>query len=52
MKYTISNRNRSDGLTELNPNIIDNNRPFIITSILPYCSNCGGTGRCGGSCIG
>ena len=32
--------------------IIGNNRQFITTYIAPYCTMCGGTGRCGGSCNG
>jgi hypothetical protein len=32
--------------------IIDNTRKFQMTCIAPYCSMCGGTGRCGGSCNG
>jgi hypothetical protein len=50
MKYTISIYGKKlDGLTETNEQIIDNNRPSIITQITPYsyCSMCGGTGRCG-----
>jgi hypothetical protein len=31
--------------------LIDNNRQVITTYISPYCSMCGGTGRCG-SCQG
>ena len=50
MKYTISiYQKKLDGLAETNEQIIDNNRPSIITHIVPYdyCSMCGGTGRCG-----
>jgi len=34
--------------------IINNNNRYLITtsSVAPYCSMCGGTGRCGGSCNG
>ena len=33
--------------------IINNNRYIIKTSsFAPYCTMCGGTGRCGGSCNG
>lgn len=56
MKYiTSSYDNKSVESTQTNsqsnPLIIDNNRQFITTSISPYCSVCGGTGRCG-SCQG
>jgi len=50
MKYTISiYQKKLDGLAETNEQIIDNNRPSIITQIVPYsyCSMCGGSGRCG-----
>jgi hypothetical protein len=55
MKYIISfYDNNSVGLTQNhtqtttnNIEIIDNNRQFIMTCIAPYCSMCGGTGRCG-----
>lgn len=56
MKYIYSciYDNNSVGLTQ-NPtqstsyiDIIDNS----LTRIAPYCSMCGGTNRCGGSCIG
>jgi hypothetical protein len=51
MKYIISSYdNNSVGLTQ-NPtqstSYIDNNRQFQTTYISPYCSMCGGTGRCG-----
>jgi len=58
MKYNIvSNYEAKNGglvnTTELSSSmIIDNNRQFITTYISPYCSMCGGTGRCGGSCNG
>lgn len=34
--------------------IINNNNRYLITtsSFAPYCTMCGGTGRCGGSCNG
>ncbi len=51
MKYIISFYQKNlDGLkNETIEQIIDNNRPSIITRIIPYsyCSMCGGTGRCG-----
>ena len=50
MTYIISIYGKKlDGLTETNEQIIDNNRPSIITQFVPYsyCSMCGGTGRCG-----
>lgn len=50
MTYIISiYQKKLDGLAETNEQIIDNNRPSIITQIFPYgyCSMCGGTGRCG-----
>lgn len=50
MTYIISIYGKKmDGLAETNQEIIDNNRPSIITQIVPYsyCSMCGGTGRCG-----
>ena len=47
MTYIISSYdNNSVGLTQ-NPTQIDNNRQFMTTCIAPYCSMCGGTGRCG-----
>ena len=57
MKYNIlSCSNNLDRLTNnttiQNHVIIDNNRQTITTCISPYCSMCGGTGRCGGSCNG
>jgi len=57
MKYINSSYdNNSVGITQnttqFNHVIIDNNRQSITTSISPYCSMCGGTGRCGGSCNG
>lgn len=52
--YSSSYDNNSVGLTKTNGQIIDNSRPPIIRQIIPYsyCSMCGGTGRCGGACIG
>jgi hypothetical protein len=49
MKYIISIYGKKlDGLTQTNEEIIDNNRPSIISQIGPYsyCSMCGGTRRC------
>lgn len=44
--------NQNHTQTTIAIEIIDNNHQFITMCIAPYCSNCGGTGRCGGSCIG
>lgn len=52
---TYINSSYDNNLVGLNQNhthgtyieIIDNNRQFITTWIAPYCSMCGGTGRCG-----
>jgi hypothetical protein len=55
MKYNYCGNNLDEltnNTTIQNHVMIDNNRPLIITQILPYCSMCGGTGRCGGSCNG
>jgi hypothetical protein len=58
MKYIFSNYEFNFNLDGLKNNtvhygvIIDNNRHSITKCIAPYCSMCGGTNRCGGSCIG
>lgn len=52
MTYSKSSYdNNSNGLnqnhTQTTIEIINNNRQFTTTYIAPYCSMCGGTGRCG-----